>query len=130
MLKNSGYSSKKEVKTIMTRSKKRLLLLLIPLVLTACASPGIKGKYVSLNNDTSYKKIQAASVEGRSCMWWVLLIPIGKNLPVEAYDDAISQSPPATTGLADAKLYLTMPMIGGALLSRNCTHVTGIPAHR
>ena len=130
MLKNSGDSGEKEMITHMTESKKRPLLLFILLVLTACSSPGIKGKYVSLSNDTSYKKVQATSVEGRSCMWWVLFIPIGNNLPVEAYDDAISQSPPGTTGLADAKLYITMPMIGGALLSRNCTHVTGTPAQR
>lgn len=75
-------------------------------------------------------------MSGEACRWWVVVIPIGGEDTVEAaYRDAMSNSPPETTGLADLRITLesTIPpvLVPATILARRyCIRVTGVPARR
>jgi len=109
--------------------------LLMTLLLTGCGPLHmLGGRHIALQRTGEIRGLSTEKVEGKSCRTFVLFVPIGTATYGAAFEDALRQSPPGTTGLVEMELSVDRP-IGlffplNLLLAQYCAYATGYPAVR
>ncbi len=94
-----------------------------------CTNYLVQGNNLAFRDYAGVKKLAETPVKGEACRQWILLIPFGEVSIPAAFKDAVSKSPPGTTGLAkvNVQFYSSRPAVG-ILAGRECFYVEGIPA--